>query len=243
MIRFYPLIILLQLFCLYHAYSNKTEQKWYWIIIFFPFLGSIFYLYQTFYSRANLENLTEEVKNTFVSNYKIDKLEKQLVYSDTVSNKIELADEHSIAGNYDRALELYKSCMTGLYKDDTTLIMKIVRNSYLNKDYASATKYGEQIISKKIFANSEEKIAFAWSYYHQDKMELATQNFEEIDQRFSNYKHRLEYAKFLNLSNKPGEAKEKLEELLNEINSMDRYEQRLKKDIHKQIKNLHHQIA
>lgn len=243
MIRFYTPIFLLQMFCLYHAYTSNTDRKWFWIIVFFPFIGSLIYLYDTFYTRNNMDNLSEGVKNAFIGNYKIDKLEKQLKYSDTVSNKIELADEHSLVGNNDRALTLYKSCLEGVHKDDSKLLIRILSNSYLKKDYSSAIHYGEQIVDKKLFNNSEEKLALAWSYYYDDKIDKAEEKFKEMDIRFSNYKQRLEYSNFLNLTNRPDESSSMLKDLMDEIDSMDNYEKRSKKQIYKEIKRMAQELS
>ncbi len=243
MIRFYTPILLLQMFCLYHAYTSNTERKWFWIIIIFPVIGSLIYLYDTFYTKRNIDNLSEGVKNAFIGNYKIDKLEKQLKYSDTVSNKIELADEHALVGNYDRALTLYKSCLNGVHKDDSKLLIRIMNNSYLQKDYKSAIHYGEQIVDEKVFNNSEEKLALAWSYYHDENFDLAEEKFKEMDIRFSNYKQRLAYSNFLKLTSRPDECSSKLQNLIDEIDSMDNYEKRSKKKIYKEIKNMSHQLS
>ncbi len=243
MIRFYTPILLLQMFCLYHAYTSSTDRKWFWIIIFFPIIGSLIYLYDTFYTRNNIENLSEGVKTAFIGNYKIDKLEKQLKYSDTVSNKIELADEHALVGNYDRALTLYKSCLEGVHKDDTKLLIRILNTSYLKKDYSAAIHYGEQIVDEKLFNNSEEKLALAWSYYHEDKMDKAEEKFKEMDIRFSNYKQRLEYSNFLNLTNRSDEGSSILQDLIDEIDSMDNYEKRSKKNIYREIKRMAQELS
>ena len=231
------------MYCLYHAYTSHTERKWFWIIIFFPIIGSLFYLYDTFYSRNNMDNLSEGVKNVFISNYKIDKLEKQLKYSDTVSNKIELADEHFQAGNYDRSLTLYKSCLNGVHKEDSKLLSRILNIFYLKKDYQSAIDYGEQIVDENLFNNSEEKIALAWSYFHLDNYQKSENKFKEMDLRFSNYKQRFEYANFLNLTNRTSESTSKLHELLNEIDAMDNFEKRAKKFIYQEIKNKAQQLS
>jgi len=243
MIGFYTPILLLQMFCLYHAYTSNTDRKWFWIIIFFPIIGSLIYLYDTFYNRSNIDNLSEGVKTAFISNYKIDKLEKQLKYSDTVSNKIELADEHFQAGNYDRCLTLYKSCLNGVHQEDSKLLIRILNIYYLKKDYQSAIKYGEQIVEENLFNQSEEKIALAWAYYHLEKNHLAEKKFKEMDLRFSNYKQRLEYANFLSLTNRPSESSSLLQELINEIDAMDNFEKQAKKLIYREIKSKAKQLA
>ena len=117
MFRFYSPILLLQIFCFYHAYKNNADQKWFWFIIFFPLIGSLIYLYDSFLSHQNIDDISEGVKSTFVSNYKINQLEKQLSHSETVANKKALADEYYMAGNNQKAFELYESCLDGMYNN------------------------------------------------------------------------------------------------------------------------------
>ena len=118
MYGYYTPVLMLRIFCLYHAYTSRTEQKWFWIIIFLPLFGSLVYLYHTFYSRRNVQNISEELKNTFISNYKLEKLEKQVRHNNSVANRILLGDEHLKSGNYGPALELYQSCLSGIHQDD-----------------------------------------------------------------------------------------------------------------------------
>ncbi len=75
---FFPIIIMLQVVCLLHAYRNGSDQKWYWLILFYPIIGSIIYLYEHFYSRKNMADLSEGVKGVINSNYEIQKLEKEV---------------------------------------------------------------------------------------------------------------------------------------------------------------------
>ncbi|MCB0692438.1 MAG: hypothetical protein KDC16_12395 [Saprospiraceae bacterium] len=142
MLGFYPFIILIQAFCLYHAYSQKSEQKWFWIIIFFPFVGSVFYLYHNFYSRRNIENLKEGLKESLSKDYSIDKLEKKVKFANTHSNKLELAREYLKKGNTSNALEILQSCNNPLYESDPALIMLLMKAYYQNNDHQEVVKQG-----------------------------------------------------------------------------------------------------
>jgi len=222
-LRFYSPILVLQMFCLYHAYSRRTDNKWYWIILFFPFIGSVIYLYHTFYSRRNLDNLSETIKSSFVSNYRIDKLEKQLAFSDTITNKIELATEHRQVGNYDRSLELLTSCLTGVHESDPDIISEIV------------IAYGSRINGEKGFEKSPQKLALAWSYYHLGMQAEAERCFEEMNIQFMNYDQRNDFASFYNQIGHKEKAIALLDNLLDEIDAMDSFEKRNLRPIHRKI--------
>jgi len=237
MFRFYTPILLMQVFCLYLAYKRNEQQKWFWIIIIFPFIGSLIYLFDTFYSRRNVENLTEGVKTSLITNYKLEKMEREITFSNTVTKRIALADEYLKYNSYQRATELYESCLEGIYKNDTALLMKLIQVNFHLNDYDKVIKYGEEISDESTFKNSDEKVALAWAYYEVGNITKADAVFEELDVRFSNYNHRLEYAKYLREVGREELAEEKLYRLISEIESMDNYERKLKKKIFKQIKN------
>lgn len=238
MIRLFPIIMMVQAFCLYHAFENKSEHKWYWIIFFLPFIGSAIYLYHHFYSRRKIENLTEGIKKTFVSNYTIDQLEKKVKFSDTYANKLELAEEHIHVGNLDRGIAILESCLDGNYQNDPALITSLIQAYYLNQNYEQVIKYGDKLKDTKEFKNSDEMVAYAWANYHTGHVSEAEALFKIMDSRFCNYEQRLEYAYFLQDAKNNNVAKVLTEELMDEINAMDSYERRINKAVIGKIKQL-----
>ena len=243
MIRLYPIVIMIQVFCMYHAYSNRSAQKWLWIILFFPVIGSLIYLYNHFYNRRNIENIKEEVRGSFIKNYTIDKLEQKVEFSDTFSNKLELADEHLTVGNFDRAIEILESCKVGTHKDDVYLNMKLLQSYYLKENFEKVLEYGKLLTDKKEFINSPQRIAFAWSSYHLGEIDEANKIFSNMDTQYSNYGNRLEYSYFLQDTKGDDHAQIKIEELLEEIQKMDSYEKRLNKKVIQEIRYLNRQLS
>lgn len=242
MFGYYTPVLLLQAFCLYHAYRNNTQQMWYWLIIFFPVVGCVIYLYNSFYSRHHIKNLAEGVKGVVNSNYRIEQLEKELRFSDTMKNRTNLADAYVKIGRYAEAIELYSASLQGFMADDPTLRMKLVHAHFLNRDYESAVRLGDQLGSEKSFKNAEERIAYAWALHHQGDTERATQVFDDMDRTFTNYPHRLEYCKFLLETGRRDEASAKLAELIAEFDHMDSTERRLKRNVMREIRGLYGKV-
>jgi|GEM_PF-513673 len=247
MIGYYTPVIVLQAFCLYHAYKNNNDRKWFWIIVFFPLFGGLIYLYDSFYSKKNIssiaEGLSEGLKTSINPNRKIDKLEKELQISDSVANRIHLADEYIVIQEYERATELLESCLEGIHRDDVEILMKLVKVHYLNQQYQQVIHYGEQLLTATEFKNSEEKVALAWSYKELNRLEQSHQQFEEVDARFSNYPLRIEYARFLEETKGTASAMDKLDELLTEIDSMGSNEKKHKKQIYRTVKKYYSELA
>src|SRR5688572_14086726 len=113
MYGFYTPIILLQAFCVYHAYRNNVEQRWYWFIILFPLFGCVFYLVHHFNSRDNIQKIGEVVKGVVNSNYRVEQLEKAYEFNDSYTNRINLADEYLNVGRTEEAVALYRQSLAG----------------------------------------------------------------------------------------------------------------------------------
>ncbi len=242
MLQLYSPVFLLQAFCLYHAYKNGADQKWLWVIIIIPLLGCVLYLFDRFHNQDNVETITENVKGTMKPNYLLSKMEEEAQFSGTVVNKTRLADEYTSKEKYERAIALYESCLEGFNKDDPQLLMKLLKANYLNNAYEEAVRIGEKLKSERFFQNTAEKIAYAIALQKTGAIALAEQVFQEMDIRFTNYKHRIEYGNFLLQTNRPQDAKAKFATLLEELNNMDSLEKRMKKDIIQEVKRLYDKI-
>jgi hypothetical protein len=222
--EYYYLVIALQGFCLYHAYKNNTQQKWYWLIIFVPVIGGLIYLYDNFYNRRNVSNLTEGVKGVVNSNYNIEKLEKTLKFSDTFVNKINLADAYASKGRLEEAINLYESCKVGIYKDNPDLFQKLSKAYFLNKNYSKIIT-----LSKELAPTGEGKITLAWALHYAGESDKAEVKFKEMGGRFTNFEARTAYAQFLLEKNRSHEANDILCDIIEEYDSMSNYEKNLRK--------------
>jgi hypothetical protein len=241
--RFYAPVVALQLFCIYHAYKSNAEQRWYWLILFLPFFGSVIYLYITFFNSKNIRTLEEGVKEIVIDNYRIGQLEKERAFSDSHTTRIRLADEYSKNGRYADALNLYRESLTGFMSDDPGLRMKILRAHFLNKDFAEATEIGLELESDKTFKNSEERVAYAWALHYSGNSNKANAVFEDMDKSFTNYRQRTEYCKFLVETSQAVRAKEKLAEVLEEANHMRDTERKMTRHVIREAKEMYASLA
>ncbi|HOX82473.1 MAG TPA: hypothetical protein PLJ60_08660 [Chryseolinea sp.] len=239
MVGLYTPVLILQAFCLYHAYKHNSVQQWYWLIIFLPGIGSALYLYHSFYNRSNIETLTDGVKNVVNSNYKIEQLEKAHRLSDNVTTKTNLANAYVTYERYDDAVTLYKECLTGFMEDDPVLLMKLLQAYFLKKDYDAVIDCGRKLESDKSFKKAEERISYAWAYYHKGIMGKAEETFMDMDRSFSNYVHRLEYCKFLLAIKRQDAFRDKLKTLMEEFEVMKGTERKFNINVIRQARELY----
>lgn len=236
MSKMFTPIIILQSFCLYHAYVNKRDYKWFFLIFFLPLIGSLLYLYNHVYSRRKLEDISEIVKGNLVPNYTVDKLIREAEVSDTITNKLRLADEYYNNHKMEQAMVLYESCATGLYADDIEINKKLVLTYYENEKYTDAVRVGKILSRDKDFQNSYAQLAYAWSLFYNKAFDEAQIVFDQMNKSYTNHHLRHEYALFLIDTNQINKAQLILNELSAEINNMESHEKRLKKQVINNIK-------
>lgn len=243
MFGLYTPVLLLQAFCIYHAYKNNAEQRWYWFIILFPFFGCGFYLFDHFYNRQNINTITENVKGVLITNYKIDRLEKEVRFNDSIKNRLNLAEAYIEFARYQDAQRIYQECLTGFMADDPDLKMKLLHAYYLTQDFSQAVALGESLDSEKRFRDSEARLAYAWSLYYLERRDEAEKIFKDVDRPFTNYLHRLEYSKLLHREGRKDDLKNKLGELTEEFEHMRTNERKVHRDIIRQTWDLHAEIS
>ena len=243
MIGYYTPVLILQAFCLYHAYRNNAVQSWLWIILLLPGIGCAVYLYHHFYNRSNIETIAEGVKNVVNSNYKLEQLEKAHRLSDNITTKTNLAEAYAAYGRFDDAIQLYKECLRGFMADDPTLQMKLLQIYFLRKDYQEAISLGRNLQHQKEFRKSNERVSYAWSLYNSGATTDAEKEFQSMDNASANHWHRMEYAKFLVLNNQNDRAREKLTTLLEEFELMRGGERRVNSATMREVRELHSKIS
>ena len=214
MVGLYTPLLILQAICLYHAYRNRADQYWYWLIVLVPGIGCAFYLAHNFYNRNNLQTLKQGLNEVVNSNYRIEQLEKQVKFVDNIANKILLADAYVSVGRLPEAIALYNECLSsGFMADDPTLRMKLMEAYFLHKAFDEVLTVGRLLESEKDFRNSQARIAYAWSYHYTGQSDVAATIFENLNKTFTNYDHRLAYCQFLHETGQ----REKLQELVREL--------------------------
>lgn len=243
MLPLFSLAVALQGFCLYHAYQSRSEQKWYYLIIFLPYIGSAIYLYDSFYNRKSIKEVTEVVNHVVNNNYKIDQLEKDVEYNSSATNNIRLADAYLAVGRHKEAAELYESCHTGFLADDESLRRKLVHAWYLSGQYEKSESLGQDLMSTKDFKNAEERISFAWSLHHLGKTDQAQKHFEDMNRTFTNYAQRLSFCDFLITTKNNPAAKQLAGELASEFEMMKGPERRLYRDEMKRVSDLQQSLG
>ncbi|PQJ79301.1 hypothetical protein [Polaribacter porphyrae] len=216
---YYYLIIAFQFYCIYHAYKNGKNYFWYFIIFFIPLLGCLVYLFTQVVNKRDVESISDEITTIINPTKKIKDLERVLEFSNTFQNTINLADAYKEINNFNTAIQYYeKALLSKNFKDDPHTINKLIFCYYQQKNYKKVIEYASKIDLDKEFNTTNFYYGLALEQENNNKE--AEFYLRKIDKRFSNYEERIELADFLVRQDKKEEAKEILQEIIDEINSL-----------------------
>ena len=226
---YYYFIIALQIFCVYHVYKNKNNYYWYFIVFFIPLIGCIIYILTQVINQRDVTNITEEITTIINPTKKIKDLETALKFSNTFQNKINLADGHLENRDYNNAILYYEKALESNFKEEPHTLNKLVRCFFEIKNFDKVIEYSKKLNLDKDF--KETNYFYGLALEEKGEFDKAEIQLRKMDRRYSNYNERLELSKFLIRRNKKEDAKEVLNEITSEINSMTKVNARKHKGV------------
>ncbi len=227
----YYLIVALQAFCIYHVYKNHKPYYWFFLIFFIPVIGSLIYIITQVYNKNDAEKIQDEITSIINPTKKIKDLEKKIEFSDTYTNRIELADAHVQNNNMPNAIMNYKKTLEDKDQNDLYARQQLILCYFQLKDYVGVVEHSEVILPKSEFKGSKQQFCYGLALKELGKLEKAEVQLKQIDRPYSNYEERLELAKFYLESNRSTKG----EDLLNEIYAESQYMTKPNRRIYKTI--------
>lgn len=223
----YYLIIALKIFCFYHLFKNRNSYYWILLFLFLPVIGCIIYLITQVYNKRDAEKITNEITHIINPTKRIKDLEKQLQFSESYQNRVNLADAHLENKDYQNAIPHYLNALEDNFQNDLYVIKQLIETYFNIEDCEKVVFYAEKIKEKSEFKKSRSQFLYGLALERLGDFEEAETNLRAIDIRYSFYEERLIFAKFLLSREKKDEAKEILEEIQTESQHMTKQNKRL----------------
>lgn len=233
----YYISFALQGFCAYHSFKNGTQQKWLWIIIFLPYLGSLIYIYQEILSRREISAAKIDVKSIINPGSKLKKLEDEVRFTDTFANRIKLADAYLAAGQTDKAVEIYKASQTGAFAENEHVMAQLMIGYYELGRYAEVLPLAQKLYNQPRFIRSKAHVVYAKSLELSGNIRQADDEFKLMKGRYSYFEQRYQYGLFLMRQDKVEEAEKIFTDMLEEQPHLSAVENRSNKQWFVNAKN------
>ena len=223
---YYYLIIGLQIFCAIHSIRRGPTSRWIWIIIFIPVIGCLIYIYSEILSNRSFRGPNIDMGAVINPGGKIKKLEEELSFTDTFTNRMKLADAYLAGGQNEKAAELYKASLTGAFAENEHALAQLMIAYFELQRYDEVIPIGKKLYKLPQFARSKAHIAYALSLESLGRLEEAETEFKAMKGRYSYFEQRYQYGLFLVRNNRDKDAWVIFTEMLNEEQHLGQVEKR-----------------
>ncbi len=125
---------IITIICLIHALSRRADFYWFFIILFIPYLGSLFYFFAYVLPELRRANFGAAFETLKPVSMRVRDLEKQLEDVDTAQNRIALAVAYRESGQFEKAEGLLEQTRQGVYRNDAHMTFDLASIKFgLNK--------------------------------------------------------------------------------------------------------------
>lgn len=181
---FYYVIPLLQILAIIHVLKTGRSWFWAWIIFMFPGLGLAVYFFMEIlpeFREPNTGAGGDSILDTIMPGRKLGRLESALQDSDTVQNRKVLADYYLAAGEPLKSVELYRQCLTGVYKDDPHVNLGLAGSLVEAGEYGESKKILEDLRKRNVvYETSKRDLFYARALESLGQEKEALQVYENV---------------------------------------------------------------
>ena len=205
--------LIVQIYLAVHA--GRTGRYWWiFIILFFPLVGSIIYFFVEYLPEINTMS---KIKKSRISDKPKDirLLQRELEITDSVKNRLNLAEAYFHQNQYQESIELLEQCLTGIYADDLHIIEGLCHSHFRNGTYGKSIEYLNRYerINKDLLPNNL-RLVRAKVYEAKGDFQKAILEYEAIADICPGEEARCRYAVLLKKQGYVEKAKELFEKIL-----------------------------
>ena len=203
---------LVQLLLILHVVRTGRSQNWIYVLLFAPGLGGLAYfiaeiLPEMLGTRGARQAMTN-ARRAFNPEGDYRALANELDTADTVENRRRLAEESLRLGKIEPAITLYKTALTGVHKDDPSLMHGLAKAYFAAGDFVNCTATLDALkAANPKFESGDAHLLYARALEHQGRTDEALQDYEAVSRYFAGAEARCRYALLLKQLGRAQEAK------------------------------------
>ncbi len=229
-----PVIVALQVICAVHVIKARRAYWWLLIIFFLPVVGCLVYLVAEILPDLQRSSAVRRVGSDLVTvvdpGRSVRKLEEELEIADTVNNRRALARGYLQAGRHGEAVELYRSCLKGIFSDDVGLALELAYALFLSGAYEQAKEKLDELAEANLGIHADERhLLYARTLEQLGHVDAALEQYEAIVRRSSGEETRCRYALLLESAGQTKKAREMFNEIVKRARRSPRYYRRAQK--------------
>lgn len=224
----YSAFPLISIACTVHVVLTRRPLYWLLILWIVPGVGAAVYFFVEVLpdlqrSRA-ISRLGADLATAVNPGRHVRRLEEELEISDTVKNRQLLAKAYVAAGRFDQAIEMYCSCLKGIYTDDPPILLAMAEAQFLNRSFDEASEAIARL--EKVDGNFrplERRLLNARVLEALERSEDALVEYESLAKHYPGEEARCRYGLLLMRTGRQEKAREVFERILLSAKRSPRY--------------------
>ncbi len=205
------LILIAQVFCIYHAMKNGKPYHWIWLILFFSLIGIVLYFLVEIRPTLGKINWQAIRWRLMSPEKKIQARRERLDDSPTVKNRFLLADELMRVYRCSEAATVLQEGLQGAFATDAELMLRVVEAKQDSGQFEAAHELLKRITptqAPEYQLRYRTALARAWSRANQD-VEAETE-FRKLMEQQKSERPAVYYAEWLLQQDKSEDARQVL---------------------------------
>lgn len=212
-------LIPIQIACAVHVVRTGRPYFWLWVILFFSGLGCLIYFFAEILPDLGRNPAFGQAAHQAARHLdparERRRIEQRLAVADTQKNRLDLAEECLRLGDYGNAVELFNSCLSGVFADDPVVRIGLARAQFGAGDYAAA-QAGLALLQQNHadFQTDARALLQAQTAEALGQLDEAVQRYGELAETATGEEARGRYALLLKKLGRHGEARRVFERML-----------------------------
>jgi hypothetical protein len=228
------LLLVLQLVCVIHVVKTGRAYYWLWIILLMPGIGAAAYfvaeVLPDLSAGSTMKRMGADLIAIVDPGRSLRQLQDELDVCDTVKNRQALARGYMTAGRHAEAIDLYQSCLTGVFKDDPVVLLELAYAYYLSQRFAEAKETIERLEAiKPDFRQESRQLLLARTLEEAGEKKEALERYAAMLKSSSGEEVRCRYALLLDRTGDSQRARELSREILTRARRSPGYYRRAQK--------------
>ena len=125
------LVLMIQIAFAIHVVRSGREVFWIYIIVFVPLIGCAVYFFTQVLPELGNSRTVRRAGNSFANvvapHRGLKQCREELAMSNTLDNRLRLADECLNANLVDEAIDIYTGSLYGAYENDPDILLKLAK--------------------------------------------------------------------------------------------------------------------
>jgi hypothetical protein len=209
---YFLMFLPLQIACAVHIVRSGRDTLWLWVVLAFSLPGCLVYLITQVLPGLGRNNTLRKARKGAVRLLDPDaekrRIEARLALSDTLENRAALARECLKRGDTSNAVELFRSCLKGMYANDAAILLELAQAQFVAADFAGTRQTLQQLEQHHpAFKAQEARLLLARSLEQLGENEAALQEYEPLQRSYTGEEARARYAMLLKRLGREQEAR------------------------------------